>query len=212
MGCATILLPTCKGYLASEEDALVLVEACLSGQLHHVPRGPSGDESLDIIQSGSIFVYETGASGLREWVDGSFWRFCGMQGRISNYTRHVLPCYEPHSSVARAKDRMLLPEQSWSGKTQKLALGRELGKAQHSMQTNRLTKQVVSATFQGITHHIICYVALEDVLAGQLETVTNLCKRDFGITKTRTGLVVKNAAPHITCSTSPGAGWYLNFA
>ncbi|KAJ6012585.1 Global transcription regulator sge1 [Penicillium canescens] len=39
-GAAAMLEPTFTGYVATTQDAVLLFEACLTGDLHHVPRRP----------------------------------------------------------------------------------------------------------------------------------------------------------------------------
>ena len=46
----------------------MLFEACLDGSLHHVPRRPHDRERSSLIKSGSVFIYEENASGIKRWT------------------------------------------------------------------------------------------------------------------------------------------------
>ncbi|SPJ90356.1 uncharacterized protein FTOL_13237 [Fusarium torulosum] len=48
------LNPTFEGHITSTLDALILFEACLSGQLKHVPRRPHDRERQGMIKSGNV--------------------------------------------------------------------------------------------------------------------------------------------------------------
>ena len=52
-----ILQPTFVGHVANREDALLIIEACLSGALHHIFRFPRQRKLQDLIRSGNIFLY-----------------------------------------------------------------------------------------------------------------------------------------------------------
>ncbi|KAL6405418.1 Gti1/Pac2 family protein [Ilyonectria robusta] len=65
--------PTFKGYVASTQDALILFEACLTGQLNHTSRQLREDERPSLVVSGNVFVYEQHSSGIIRWADGIRW-------------------------------------------------------------------------------------------------------------------------------------------
>ncbi|KAI4722105.1 hypothetical protein E4T48_01665 [Aureobasidium sp. EXF-10727] len=66
-------------------DGLVLFEACLSGKLHHVPRRPHDRERASLIKSGSVFIYEENASGIKRWTDGVAWSPSRILGNFLIY-------------------------------------------------------------------------------------------------------------------------------
>jgi hypothetical protein len=70
---AATLHPTFHGHVATTEDALVLIEASLQGYLSRVSRRPSDRERRSLIRSGSVFIYEGKASGIKRWTDGVKW-------------------------------------------------------------------------------------------------------------------------------------------
>ena len=79
------LVPTFHGFVQNSMDGLVLFEACLSGKLHHVPRRPHDRERASLIKSGSIFIYEENASGIKRWTDGVAWSPSRILGNFLIY-------------------------------------------------------------------------------------------------------------------------------
>jgi len=63
----------------------MLFEACLSGKLHHVPRRPHDRERSSLIKSGSVFIYEENASGIKRWTDGVAWSPSRILGNFLIY-------------------------------------------------------------------------------------------------------------------------------
>lgn len=63
----------------------MLFEACLSGKLHHVPRRPHDRERSNLIKSGSVFIYEENASGIKRWTDGVAWSPSRILGNFLIY-------------------------------------------------------------------------------------------------------------------------------
>ncbi|KAK3621049.1 Global transcription regulator sge1 [Elasticomyces elasticus] len=84
-GGAGPLVPTFHGFVQNTMDGLVLFEACLSGKLHHVPRRPHDRERSSLIKSGSIFIYEENASGIKRWTDGVAWSPSRILGNFLIY-------------------------------------------------------------------------------------------------------------------------------
>lgn len=79
------LQPTWNGFVQNSMDGLMLFEACLSGKLHHVPRRPHDRERSSLIKSGSVFIYEENASGIKRWTDGVAWSPSRILGNFLIY-------------------------------------------------------------------------------------------------------------------------------
>lgn len=73
MEVCTILQSNFIGYINTNADATVVIEACLRGYLRHLPRRLSNTERDRLITSGSVFVYETECSGITTWDDCMRW-------------------------------------------------------------------------------------------------------------------------------------------
>ena len=68
--------------MANLEDALVIVEACLSEVLHHIFRSPRQRKLQDLICSGNTFVYAEIPTDAGNWDDGKDWKFLGREDRF----------------------------------------------------------------------------------------------------------------------------------
>ncbi|KAM0281311.1 hypothetical protein ACHAQH_003579 [Verticillium albo-atrum] len=93
---------TWQGHVASTLDAVVLFEACLSGNLRHVPRRPHDRERQDLIQSGRVFIYEEHASGIKRWTDGVTWSPSRILGNYLIYRELERP-FPPGEKKRAAK-------------------------------------------------------------------------------------------------------------
>lgn len=67
------LAPTYTGFVENRTDFLLLIEGCLVGQLHYLPRRPEKDERKQLIKSGNIFIYTESTSSIKRWSDGVAW-------------------------------------------------------------------------------------------------------------------------------------------
>ena len=104
------LQPTWTGHVNNTRDALLLFEACLNGSLHHVPRRPHDRERTMLIKSGSVFVYEENASGIKRWTDGVPWSPSRILGNFLVYRELVKPF--PPGEKKRATKRSKRPSRS----------------------------------------------------------------------------------------------------
>ncbi|EFR03476.1 cAMP-independent regulatory protein pac2 [Nannizzia gypsea CBS 118893] len=110
-GSAAVLEPTYTGYVASTHDALILFEACLTGVLHHVPRRPHDRERAQLVRSGSVFIYEENASGIKRWTDGVTWSPSRILGNFLVYRELDKP-FPPGEKKRAVKKGSRRPTQS----------------------------------------------------------------------------------------------------
>ncbi|KAK4548513.1 hypothetical protein LTR36_009423 [Oleoguttula mirabilis] len=108
-GGAGPLVPTFNGFVHNSMDGLVLFEACLSGKLHHVPRRPHDRERASLIKSGSIFIYEENASGIKRWTDGVAWSPSRILGNFLIYRELEKPFPPGEKKRAMKRKRESLP-------------------------------------------------------------------------------------------------------
>ena len=73
------LQPTYIGHIATKQDACLLLEGCLSGKLHHIPRFPWENEGQHVVRSGNTFVYAEVPTGAGSWNDGRSWTLLGHE-------------------------------------------------------------------------------------------------------------------------------------
>ncbi|KAL3231364.1 Protein SGE1 [Nakaseomyces bracarensis] len=79
------ITPTFKGYLETEIDALLVLQACMDGKLNFVNRRPSDIERPYLIVPGNIFVFRETQSGIKRWTDGISWSPSRISGRFLIY-------------------------------------------------------------------------------------------------------------------------------
>ncbi|KAL6399642.1 hypothetical protein AUP68_17047 [Ilyonectria robusta] len=127
--------PTLHGFIDSAGDAMLVLEACLRGHLLHVPRTLHPDEAQSVIQSGSIFVFESQCSGMREWNDFHSW-----------------------SSGTQVGDFRL-----WHTARHNLATDADATHAESQNAQGFLVKQAIALGWNGIQHHVISYWTLGGV-------------------------------------------------
>ena len=108
-GGAGPLVPTFHGFVNNSMDGLILFEACLSGKLHHVPRRPHDRERSSLIKSGSIFIYEENASGIKRWTDGVAWSPSRILGNFLIYRELEKPFPPGEKKRAMKRKRESVP-------------------------------------------------------------------------------------------------------
>ncbi|KAJ9266475.1 hypothetical protein DTO195F2_998 [Paecilomyces variotii] len=196
-GTAAVLEPTYTGYVATTHDALILFEACLTGVLHHVPRRPHDRERSHLVRSGSVFIYEENASGIKRWTDGVTWSPSRILGNFLVYREldKPFPPGEKKRAMKKGNRRPVTatrpgepyprPEsngQGYSSPTTSSSGGFGDRPAQSEMERalvgslvdsygfkdSGLVKKTMSVTVSGVTHHLVSYYSVEDVMRGAL--------------------------------------------
>lgn len=191
--CPVPLQPTYVGYLGSTFDALVLLEACLRGQLTHVPRRPQDRERSELIHSGNIFIYEEGASGIKRWTDGVNWSPSRILGNFLIYRELAKP-FPPGEKKRALKKGKKAPVNGVSKRSQSppsvrasAALGpgpdggmnKDLERAlvgslvdSYTFKEKGLIKKTISIANRNVLHHIVSYYDCDDVIQGRLRQPT----------------------------------------
>ncbi|PYI00126.1 camp independent regulatory protein [Aspergillus ellipticus CBS 707.79] len=194
-GTATVLEPTFTGYVATTQDALILFEACLTGVLHHVPRRPHDRERGHLVRSGSVFIYEENSSGIKRWTDGVTWSPSRILGNFLVYREleKPFPPGEKKRAMKKANRRPVAssrpgepyPRQdSNGGYSPSSTTTSPYGDRPHQSDVERalvgslvdsygfkdsgLVKKTMSVTVSGVTHHLVSYYSVEDVMRGLL--------------------------------------------
>ena len=190
------LQPTFMGHVATTNDALILFEACLSGQLSHVPRRPHDRERSMLIRSGCIFIYEENASGIKRWTDGVTWSPSRILGNFLIYRELEKPFPPGEKKRAMRKANRSRPNRpgepynrpdSTSGtyspttpSSSTLSGDRAPDERERALigslvdsygfKAEGLVKKTMSVTVQGVAHHLVSYYSLSDVFSGLLRT------------------------------------------
>ncbi|KKK16258.1 camp independent regulatory protein [Aspergillus ochraceoroseus] len=193
-GTTTVLEPTFTGYVATTHDALILFEACLTGVLHHVPRRPHDRERSHLVRSGSVFIYEENSSGIKRWTDGVTWSPSRILGNFLVYREleKPFPPGEKKRAMKKTNRRPLpparpgepYPRQDNNGTYSPSSTAGPFGERSHQSDVERalvgslvdsygfkdsgLVKKTMSVTVSGVTHHLVSYYSVDDVIRSVL--------------------------------------------
>jgi len=196
MSSASPLTPTYQGYIGSTQDALILFEGCLCGRLNHVARRPHDRERANLIRSGNVFIYEEHSSGIKRWTDGIPWSPSRILGNFLVYREleRPFPPGEKKRAMKRTSrrspgvskhDSFSTSSSMSSGYNQAATVTTTLeGSSSMSKETERsligslvdsygfkdegLVKKTVSVTVGNVSHHLVSYYNVADVLSGRL--------------------------------------------
>lgn len=200
MASASPLSPTFYGHIASTQDALLLFEACLSGSLNHVARRPHDRERVSLIKSGNVFIYEEHSSGIKRWTDGVPWSPSRILGNFLVYRELERPFppgekkramkrskrspginkpdsfgapatgisngYNPISAAASTFDSS--STNSLSKETERSLIGSLVDS--YGFKEEGLVKKTVSVTVGGVSHHLVSYYTVADVMNNKFTT------------------------------------------
>jgi len=196
MTSASPLSPTFYGHIASTQDALLLFEACLSGALNHVARRPHDRERLSLIKSGNVFIYEEHSSGIKRWTDGVPWSPSRILGNFLVYREleRPFPPGEKKRAMKRSKRSPGINKQepfgssnngfnatsasassfdapsasSLSKETERSLIGSLVDS--YGFKEEGLVKKTVSVTVGGVSHHLVSYYTVADVMNNKIAT------------------------------------------
>ncbi|PVH85492.1 hypothetical protein DL98DRAFT_408962, partial [Cadophora sp. DSE1049] len=183
MASASPLSSTFFGHIASTQDALLLFEACLSGALNHVARRPHDRERVSLIKSGNVFIYEEHSSGIKRWTDGVPWSPSRILGNFLVYREleRPFPPGEKKRAMKRSKRSpgISKPEpftstfdpqnpNSLSKETERSLIGSLVDS--YGFKEEGLVKKTVSVTVGGVSHHLVSYYTVADVMNNKFTT------------------------------------------
>ncbi|KAE8447362.1 hypothetical protein EG329_010776 [Mollisiaceae sp. DMI_Dod_QoI] len=196
---ASPLSPTFHGHIASTHDALLLFEACLSGALNHVARRPHDRERVSLIKSGNVFIYEEHCSGIKRWTDGVPWSPSRILGNFLVYREleRPFPPGEKKRAMKRSKRSPGINKpdsfgalgngigngytvsaaastfdssstNSLSKETERSLIGSLVNS--YGFKEAGLVKKTVSVTVGGVSHHLVSYYTVADVMNNKFAT------------------------------------------
>ncbi|KAF2219003.1 Gti1/Pac2 family-domain-containing protein, partial [Elsinoe ampelina] len=171
------LVPTFSGFVQNSMDGLVLFEACLSGKLHHVPRRPHDRERANLIKSGSIFIYEENASGIKRWTDGVAWSPSRILGNFLIYREleKPFPPGEKKRAMKRKRSSQIGDPSNPRTSEDRDGAEREMDRQligslvdSYGFRPDGLVKKTMSVAINGVSHHLVSYYKVGDVKSGRL--------------------------------------------
>ena len=183
--------PTWRGHVETTKDALLVFEACFTGQLHHCFRRPHDRERSSLIVSGNVFVYEESTSGIKRWTDGIPWspsriltNFLiyrqlnspfppGEKKRATKRSARAIKPGEPYPTSAtstpvtdepRGFPQSPNPNVKAEDAAEKDANRGLVGSLVDSYEFKEggLLKKTMTVTFQNVQHHLVSYYTVED--------------------------------------------------
>jgi hypothetical protein len=199
MSSSSPLSPTFYGHIASTQDALLLFESCLSGALNHVARRPHDRERSSLIKSGNVFIYEEHSSGIKRWTDGVPWSPSRILGNFLVYREleRPFPPGEKKKAMKRTKRSPGIskaPEiygghgisngynvsprnSSFDQGSTTVSLSKETERSligslvdSYGFKEEGLVKKTVSVTVGGVSHHLVSYYTVADVMSNKFST------------------------------------------
>ena len=173
---AAALQPTFQGHVATTQDALILFEACLQGHLSPVLRRPHDRERSSLIRSGCVFIYEEKASTIKRWTDGVTWSPSRILGNFLVYREldKPFPPGEKKRAIKKQQRRPSRPEELYSGwsriasDVESQVIGSLIDS--YGFKADGLVKKTMSVMVQGVSHHLVSYYNVHDVIANNFRT------------------------------------------
>ena len=191
-GKAPACVPTWRGHIETTKDALIIFEACFTGQLAHCFRRPHDRERNQLIVSGNVFVYEEATSGIKRWTDGIPWspsriltNFLiyrqlnspfppGEKKRATKRSQRPIKPGEPYSSATSTPttdETRPFPPESPNASTVKAdeTPDKDANRGlvgslvdSYEFKENGLLKKTMTVTVHNVQHHLVSYYSLED--------------------------------------------------
>lgn len=183
------LRPTFQGFINTTSDALVLFEACLVGDLNHVPRRPHDRERPDIIKSGNVFIYEEHASGIKRWTDGISWSPSRILGNFLIYRELEQPFPPGEKKRALKKSKQGSSNVAKPDPMTRTIVGLSTNSSHpddeatlrrilvgslvdsYDFKAGGLIKKTMSITHKGVPHHLVSYYSVDDIVS-QISNMT----------------------------------------
>ncbi|KAH8894692.1 hypothetical protein GQ53DRAFT_643399, partial [Thozetella sp. PMI_491] len=188
------LRPTWRGHVNTTMDALVLIEACLNGDLLSCARRPYDQERDYLVQSGNVFIYEEGSSGIKRWTDGHNWSpsrvlndfliYRELEKSLPNCMKKAIEKNNANKSGVRRQEGSNRTNSAgriastsalstYTDSAGQSLVDRDLIGSlvdSYSFKENGLMKKTFSISINGILHHLVSYYKVEDIKSGRLVT------------------------------------------
>jgi len=170
------IVETFHGYIETTQDTLLIFEACRRGILPRICRRLQEKERR-IVQSGTVFVFDERESGIKRWTDGLVWSPSRILGNFLVYRE----LDKRNASGKKDTSPIDRASRSSSGSDVESALEKNKERAlvgsltnSYRFKKNGLIKKTMSIVVNGVSQHLISYYTKEDVLAGRLQTPSNV--------------------------------------
>ncbi|KAK4223703.1 Gti1/Pac2 family-domain-containing protein [Podospora fimiseda] len=178
--------PSAIGIIKDTFGAAKVIELVYRGEIQHLSRRPSDAERERVIKSGTIFVYESEATGIHRWTDGRKWSPSRIKGNFLVYRETVgddnkpgqkrkAKSKKPHQSLQISTGHSLMPtkestapegvsEEEWREVVGSLT-------DSYDFKKNGLVKKTISMTIGKKTHHIVNYYDPVEAAKGRIPDI-----------------------------------------
>ncbi|KAI5818657.1 Gti1/Pac2 family-domain-containing protein [Pyronema omphalodes] len=184
-----------SGILKSSDDALVLMQCCINGDIPMVTRRPHDKEREDLIRSGNIFIYDEETSNIKRWTDSLYWSPSRIMGSFLVYREieKAFPAGERKKAKKKRGDSLSSDEGSdgqcptsiKQGRLVRRHTGHNLTKEEerdycgslldsYEFKYGGLVKKTISLDYRGKRYHMVSYYNLRDVKPMKLEFPTRI--------------------------------------
>ena len=170
--------PAYHGYVETALDALIIIQGCSSGVLPLVTRRLQDAEKKHSVISGSVFVWDEQATGIKRWTDGLSWSPSRTLGNFLVYReldKRAKAAKAPKDAVSTPASRggpmtdgSMMRDSSSIDAVEKIKEKALVGSLTSSYRFRKagLVKKTIS--LGGL--HLIGYYTMGDVLEGLLQT------------------------------------------
>lgn len=167
------LTPSYSGFIGSTNDAVLVMQAVLAGDLPAVDHRPHDRERPALIRSGHVFVFIEELSGIKRWTDGVSWLASRILGRFLVY-RELDPSALTDKDEKRKRRkhldaaRRVPPDQDPDSYRYGCVRERPVAEDHGLIKKTLSVTTTATATAEKQTIHLILYYCAHDVLYGKL--------------------------------------------
>ena len=159
--------PSYIGYISTPQDAGLVIEACLQGQLPMVGQRVSSSEHDNFIESGHVFVYDHRQTRIQRWTDGHFWSPSRVLDRFLVYREVSAPLPRAaKKAVKGTKPKQELRCEPWETHLYGSLID------SYNFKIEGLVKKTITVKVESTTVSLVAYYRAADVLNCQLSPPT----------------------------------------
>ncbi|KAL7411887.1 Gti1/Pac2 family-domain-containing protein [Mrakia frigida] len=169
--------PPFSGIIETTLDALLVFEASRRGIIPRITRRLA-EKERGMIQSGAVFVFDEGESGIKRWTDGLYWsrilsNFLVYRETDKRADRHN-PLPNVASELVKSDDpEVIAAAARMSEKARERQLVGSLTTT-YKFKEKGLVKKTISVSINGVAQHMVSYYSMEDALSGRLRSPSSL--------------------------------------
>ncbi|KZT55675.1 hypothetical protein CALCODRAFT_556296 [Calocera cornea HHB12733] len=166
-------VPIRGAYVRDKTDALILCQAAHDGLVQQASQRLSIQQRKQLATSGSLFVFEKTAAEMERWTDGRGW------SRSRQLPDKFFVYFEEYANVNGTASAGLSNDESTTPKRTKRndpsdLIGALVGPLRFlpGFSPQVLIKKTITLKFPGKEWHVVSYFTVEEVLNGQLPSVS----------------------------------------